>query len=151
MILRGILKNEPQQKFWKIVAENKGRVKIFLQKKLLQSKKNKRPKDFSRRTNLRQGWKSGPWPEISLKTLLWSGEKWFYIQGLTNFTAAHFVAKYHAVNSSQNPISADCIWDNILSFITQDSWPQERIGTKQYLKTDSFAVFESSRFVTTER
>jgi len=26
-----------------------------------------------------------------------------------------------------------------------------KIGTKTYLKIDSFAVFESSRFVTTER
>jgi len=26
-----------------------------------------------------------------------------------------------------------------------------RIGTKNYLKTDSFAVFEISRFVTTDR
>jgi len=35
------------------------------------------------------------------------------------------------------PISSACTWDNILSAITQDSWPQVRIGTKTDLKTDS--------------
>jgi len=33
-------------------------------------------------------------------------EKWFEIQGFANFTTAHFVAKCHTVNSSQNPISS---------------------------------------------
>ena len=39
------------------------------------------------------------------------------------------------------------------SVITHDSWiwPEVRIRTKTNLQTDSFAVFESSRFVTTER
>ena len=51
----------------------------------------------------------------------------------------------------KNPISAICTWDSILSVITQDSWLYVKIGTKNDLKTDNFAVFESSRFVTAER
>ena len=73
------------------------------------------------------------------------------IQGFANLTAAHFVAKCHTVNSPQTPISAACTWDNILSVITQDLWPQVRIAKKTDLKTDSFAMFEGSSFVTTER
>ena len=57
----------------------------------------------------------------------------------------------HTVDSSKNPISGACTWVNILSVITQDSWPQVRIGTMTDLKTYSFAVFESSRYVVTER
>ena len=63
-----------------------------------------------RLTNLTQGQKSGLWPEISLIHLLWLEDKWFDIQGFTNFTAAHFVAKFHDVNSLQNPITATCTW-----------------------------------------
>ena len=51
----------------------------------------------------------------------------------------------------KNPTFGACTWVNILSVITQDSWPYVRIGTKTDLKTDSFAVFESSVFLTTER
>ena len=51
----------------------------------------------------------------------------------------------------KNPISAACTWVNIISVISQDSWPQVRIGTTTDLKTESFSVFENSRFVTTER
>ena len=51
----------------------------------------------------------------------------------------------------RNPIFGACTWVNILLVITQDSWPWVRIGTKTDLKTDSFAVFESSRFAATER
>ena len=48
-------------------------------------------------------------------------------------------------------ISAICTWDSFLSVITQDSWLYVKIGTKTDLKTDNFAVFENSSFVTTER
>ena len=53
----------------------------------------------------------------------------------------------------KNPIVGDHTWvtGNILSVITQDSRPEVRIGTKIDLKTDSFAAFEISPFVTTER
>ena len=45
-------------------------------------------------------------------------EKWFNIQGLTNFTAAHFVGKCHAVNSSQKRYV--CRWHlGCYSFITK--------------------------------
>ena len=49
----------------------------------------------------------------------------------------------------KNPISAAFTWDTTFSVITQGSWPQMRIGKKTNYKTDSFAVFESSHFVTT--
>jgi len=77
-------------------------------------------------------------------------EKWLDIQGFTNVTDAHFVTKCHIVISSQNSISTACTWDSILSVITDDSWRQLRFRTKTYLKTDSFAVFENSRFVNTD-
>jgi len=60
-----------------------------------------------------------------------------------NFTAAHFVAKCHIVDSSQKLIFDACTWDSILSVITQDSWPQARIATKTNLNTDSFAGLEA--------
>jgi len=50
----------------------------------------------------------------------------------------------------KNPISAAFTWDDILAVVTEDSWPQVRIGTKTELKTDSFAVLENSHFVNTE-
>ena len=50
----------------------------------------------------------------------------------------------------KNSISCSCPWD-IISVITQDSGSQVRIGTKADLKTDSFAMFESFRFVTRDR
>jgi len=46
---------------------------------------------------------------------------------------------------SKYPVTTACI----LSVITQDSWPQVRIGTETYFKTDSFATFEI--FATAER
>ena len=71
-------------------------------------------------------------------------EKWLDIQGFTNFTTAHIVAKCNAVNSLQNPTSAACTRDKTVSVINWDLWPQVRIGAKTDLKPDSFAVLESS-------
>ena len=52
----------------------------------------------------------------------------------------------------KNRISATCTWDITLTVITHDLWPAEvMIWIKTDLKTDSFSVFETSRFVTTER
>jgi len=59
--------------------------------------------------------------------------------------------KCQPVNSSQKSISATSGWDSILSAITQDPWPYVGIGIKTDLKIESFAVFESSCFVTTDR
>jgi len=71
------------------------------------------------------------------------------MQDFTNFTAAHFVAKFPAVNSSQKPVIGACVWDNVLPVVAQGS--KVSTGTTTDLKTDSFAVFECSRSVTTER
>jgi len=60
----------------------------------------------------------------------------------TNSTAEHFVAKYHAVNSSQN-LSFDASEIALFDSFIEDS-------TNTDLKAGSFAVFESSRFVSTE-
>ena len=46
----------------------------------------------------------------------------------------------------KNPISAACSWESILLVVTRGSWPQVRIGRKTDLKTERFAIFESSRF-----
>jgi len=63
---------------------------------------------------------------------------------------AFFTTRHH-VNSWQNPISVTCTSDSTLPVINQDSRPQVSVGTKNDLKRDTFAVFESSHFVTKER
>ena len=46
----------------------------------------------------------------------------------------------------KNPISAACSWESILLVVTRGSWSQTRIEKKTDLKTESFAIFESSSF-----
>jgi len=64
--------------------------------------------------------------------------KWLNIKDFTNFTAAHFVAKCHVVNSLQNPISDACAWDSIISvhypqFITiGEDWNQDWFKNWQF-------------------
>jgi len=67
------------------------------------------------------------------------------------------ISQLHALSRSvtswplrKNLISVACTWDNVLLFITQDSWPPVRIGKKTELKTDSNVVLENFHFVTTE-
>ena len=68
---------------------------------------------------------------------------------LYEFHNCSLSAKCRTVNTlRKNVISAACTWDSSLSVTNIQSM---RIGTKTDLKTVSFAVLESSRFVTTER
>jgi len=64
---------------------------------------------FSQLVLLRQSFvgHSGHMAEPVYLYFLNSDEKWFHIQVSANFTASHFVAKCHTVDS-KNPISAAC-------------------------------------------
>ena len=68
---------------------------------------------------------------------LYSEENWLDVQGFTNFTAAHFVAKFPGMNSWLKSIFSTCSCDITLS-------------GKSDLKTDSFPVFENYRLFTTD-
>ena len=59
----------------------------------------------------------------------------------------HFVRRCHVVNSSRKSIRAACTWDSTLSVIT----PRFMNMCEDRNKTDSFAVFERSHFVTTHQ
>ena len=72
------------------------------------------------------------------------------IQDFTKFTAAHFVAKCHAVNFANIPALPLVLEIELIQSLlpkTAYVW----IGTKTDLKTKSFVAFESSRFVVIER
>ena len=51
----------------------------------------------------------------------------------------------------KNLILHACTCDRTLSVITQDSWSEVINGTKTALKIESFAFFDNSRFMTTEK
>ena len=71
------------------------------------------------------------------------------IPGFMDIKAVHFLTKCHTENSSQ--ISHLCrLFFRQYSFSRHLRFMTTRIGIKSHLKTESFVVFESSRFVTRE-
>ena len=97
-------------------------------------------------------------PHTNVKPPYWrlSGDgsksgKWLDILGFMDFRPVLFFTKCHTENSSQ--ISHLCrlfFWKYSFSR-HQDSGPQMRVGRNSDSKTESFAFFESSRFVTMEQ
>ena len=70
-------------------------------------------------------------------------EKWFDIQGFTNFTAAHFVTRCHTVDSSQKFHLCRLQLRSYSFGHNPRFMALVMIGTKTGFKTDSFAAFET--------
>jgi len=74
-------------------------------------------------------------------------KKCFDIQGFSNFTAAHFVAKCRAVKSSQQPHLCPCTWDSTNCRQYPIFMAIAKNRNKDWLKFESFVVFVSSLYL----
>jgi len=86
-----------------------------------------------------------------LRSRLFGGEVSWHseIYELHNWALVHTASR--RVLFAKIPSLPLVLDDSILVVIIQDSWPQVRIGKKTDIKTESFAMFENSSLITTER